>query len=643
MRKMPALPSLLKRVLVASSLLLAPAGCGSLLDVDDVEFGNKGGAGATSSTGGTGGQVLGGGGNGASGASGASGGAGGALGGGGSGALGGGGSGGMGECVAPEDCPGVDTTCHYRTCDGAVCDAADADLGTVCAEDGGAVCDGQGACIECNDVNDCAPTWLCQAGDCVPPQCSNGQQDGTESDIDCGGMECAPCPNTLKCNAYADCFSNFCDALVCSPCINDGDCAAAGDSYCAGGSCTPKKVLGDSCGAGNQCLSGNCPSDDGVCCDDACGSTCEACLSVKTGSPNGTCDLVTTQTDPDTECADAGAAMCNSNGMGCTGVTNACIFYPNGAVCISPVCGAGQQTTAGQCNGTGTCNAGATSGCAPYVCNGAGTACLTMCGSDSDCLGTHYCDGAGVCQQKKVTGVACGTANECDSDNCPVDDGVCCDMACGGTCMACTAAATAGTDGACAPVTTGLDPDGECAVGQGCMSAGCDDHTVAFISSIPYTGGDFGGLTGADAECQTLASAAGLPGTFLAWMSDDNTSASDRFSHSVMPYERVDGMQIAADWADLTDSSIGVTMSLDESGVLKPVPGTISTCASDQPVWTGTETTGLSAQGLNCFNWTGGSNTRWGQADQTAAQWTRWCTLSGSCSSFTAHIYCFQQ
>jgi len=620
--------------------------CGSLLDVDDVNFSDKGGAGGTSSTGGVGGQAAtGGGGRGASGGVGGDGtgalgggGAGGALGGG-----GGGGGGGMGECVAPADCPGLDTTCNFRTCDGAMCGSTDAVLGTACAEAGGQVCDGQGTCVGCNDANDCAPTWLCQAGDCVPPQCSNGQQDGTESDVDCGGLECAPCPNTLDCNTFADCFSQFCDATVCAPCINDGDCTAAGDSYCAGGTCTPKKVLGDSCGAGNQCSSGNCPSDDGVCCDVACTSTCEACLSAKTASPTGTCDLVTALTDPDVECTDDGAASCDSNGMGCTGISNACIFYPNGAVCIAPVCGAGQQTTAGQCDGVGTCNAGSSSGCAPFVCNGAGTACLTTCGSDADCLGTHYCDGQGVCQQKKVLGVTCGGLNECDSGICPVEDGVCCDAACGGSCMACTAVATAGVDGTCAAVTTGLDPDGECAMGLGCTSAGCDDHTVAFVSSIAYTGGDFGGLAGADAECQTLADAAGLPGTYLAWLSDTTAAVTDRFSHSVMPYQRVDGMQIAADWTDLTNSSIGVTMGIDENGAVAPVLGAISTCGSDQAVWTGTSEDGSSDAAGNCADWTGGSNTRWGKADQTSSQWTRWCSLGGSCSSFTAHIYCFQQ
>jgi len=517
------------KALFVSSLRLAVmvslgAGCGSLLDVEDTNFGDKGGAGGASSAGGAGGEV-GTGGAGATGATGGTGASGGTGATGGSGALGGGGSGGMGECAAPEDCPGVDTTCQFRTCDGVACGTAAAPIDTACTEDGGNVCDGQGACIECNDVNDCAATWLCQAGDCVPPQCSNGQQDGTESDVDCGGLECSPCPNTLSCNTYADCFSSFCDVTVCAPCINDGNCAAVTDSYCAGGTCTPKKVLGDSCGAGNQCLTGNCPGDDGVCCDDACGSTCEACLNVKTGSPNGACDLVTTQTDPDTECSDAGAATCDSNGMGCTGSSNGCILYPGGAVCIAPVCGAGQQTTAGQCNGTGTCIAGATGGCAPYVCNGGATACLTTCGSDTDCLGTHYCDGAGVCQQKKVNGLGCGGDNECENGSCPVDDGVCCDSACNGTCMSCTAARTGAADGVCDFTSSGMNPDGDCQGGETCVSGAC--------MLLPPECHDVGGIiwcyhpTDCGLACNDICAAHGrVPmSDFTAWLEAQNTIA----------------------------------------------------------------------------------------------------------------------
>lgn len=49
----------------------------------------------------------------------------------------------------------------------------------------------------------------------------------------------------------------------------------------------------------------------------------------------------------------------------------------------------------------------------------------------------------------------------------------------------------------------------------------------AFLSSTKHTG-DLGGLTGADTLCNDLATAAGLPGTYVAWLSDSNTDAKDR-------------------------------------------------------------------------------------------------------------------
>jgi hypothetical protein len=52
-----------------------------------------------------------------------------------------------------------------------------------------------------------------------------------------------------------------------------------------------------------------------------------------------------------------------------------------------------------------------------------------------------------------------------------------------------------------------------------------------FVSGSKWNG-NLGGLAGADAKCQQAADAAGLGGTFRAWISDDATSASSRLTHS---------------------------------------------------------------------------------------------------------------
>ena len=61
-----------------------------------------------------------------------------------------------------------------------------------------------------------------------------------------------------------------------------------------------------------------------------------------------------------------------------------------------------------------------------------------------------------------VNGASCVIGDQCESGSCV--DGVCCDTACDGACVACTADKKgAGGDGECGPVVMGADPDDACA------------------------------------------------------------------------------------------------------------------------------------------------------------------------------------
>jgi len=72
-----------------------------------------------------------------------------------------------------------------------------------------------------------------------------------------------------------------------------------------------------------------------------------------------------------------------------------------------------------------------------------------------------------------ANGTPCTTGSECTSTFCV--DSVCCDTACDGTCEACTAVKTGGTDGACAPIPEGMDPDSECPDQGPCgLNGSCD-------------------------------------------------------------------------------------------------------------------------------------------------------------------------
>ena len=99
---------------------------------------------------------------------------------------------------------------------------------------------------------------------------------------------------------------------------------------------------------------------------------------------------------------------------------------------------------------------------------------------------------------------------------------------------------------------------------------------LAGCSGVPIDkrtqGQVLGGVTGADSVCQARANAAGLSGTFKAWISGGSYSSSpaSRFTRStVLPYVRIDGAVVANDWNDLTDGTIQNPINIDEFGNLQ--------------------------------------------------------------------------
>jgi hypothetical protein len=129
---------------------------------------------------------------------------------------------------------------------------------------------------------------------------------------------------------------------------------------------------------------------------------------------------------------------------------------------------AGTQTAASTCGG-GTCNAGATSGCGTYNCNHAATACLSQCGSDSDCATTAApaCDTTtGVCEQCSATNrTACtGSTAVCDATI--------------GTCVECTQTSQCTTP-----------PGNGCADATHVYAAACTADTCAYSTGSSCTNG----------------------------------------------------------------------------------------------------------------------------------------------------------
>ncbi len=238
----------------------------------------------------------------------------GANGGGGAGSTGGGGTGGQAECVTAADCPGADTECHTRTCAAGACGADDApegtalsqqvagdcqvaqcdgsggitsapddldlpddgkectvdtcsagapvhtavSVGTACTQGGGAHCNAAGDCVECTTGADCA-SLVCTAGfTCAAPACDDTVQNGSETDVDCGGFDCGPCATGLGCGADGDCIGGLCSGSTCAAtCTDTQQNNAETDVDCGGPDCGPCGI-GQLCTAASDCASGKC-------------------------------------------------------------------------------------------------------------------------------------------------------------------------------------------------------------------------------------------------------------------------------------------------------------------------------------------------------------------------------------------------
>jgi hypothetical protein len=189
-----------------------------------------------------------------------------------------------------------------------------------------------------------------------------------------------------------------------------------------------------------------------------------------------------------------------------------------------------------------------------------------------------------------------------------------------------------------------------CTGGTQCVSSACATpplRTIVFVSSQVYAGGSFGGLAGADTECQSLASAAalGTPSTFKAWLSDATVDASSRFGHWSTPYVLSDlSTTVANDWTTLTSGTLLHAIDMTESGGSPPT-GNMPAAA----VWTNTTTTGSAYSKTDCSDWTSTTASvsmfHVGTATESTSAWTLDPSHSytGNFCGDTAAIYCVGQ
>jgi hypothetical protein len=111
-----------------------------------------------------------------------------------------------------------------------------------------------------------------------------------------------------------------------------------------------------------------------------------------------------------------------------------------------------------------------------------------------------------------------------------------------------------------------------------------------FVTSTVYTG-DLGGVAGADAKCNDHALAAGLKGTYLAWIATDATDDPEsRFTRSALPYVTPDGVKVANDYDDLTGGNVLSTVFIDEFAVTITDAGFVAPVKNDGTIYHNPET-----------------------------------------------------
>jgi hypothetical protein len=160
----------------------------------------------------------------------------------------------------------------------------------------GGKCDGTGKCAACLIDADCTAK-ICVQGKCVPASCKNGVKDASETDIDCGSVDCLSCDDGKLCLKSTNCKSGTCavpaggGAKVCAAptCMDSQMNGKETDEDCGGPDCpacntTLACVLPTDC-VSQVCMGATCAKptctdavkngdEEGIDCGAACGNAC---------------------------------------------------------------------------------------------------------------------------------------------------------------------------------------------------------------------------------------------------------------------------------------------------------------------------------------------------------------------------------
>jgi len=397
------------------------------------------------------------------------------------------------------DLPNDANPCTIDTCENGTPKFTDQAQGTNCGNN--QVCNATGDCVGCNAPTDCMGTDdFCKTRTCTNNICGfsytangtdlpTGQMTGDCKVLECDGMGNVK-TSVLQSDVPVD--GNACTQDVCNAMGTPSNPATAANSPCSVGvndACDGmgvcKKSLGKTCGMGTECVSTRCV--DGVCCNSACTTLCEACnvtgslgtcIAVPKGQDDGTCTGTTQSCNASNDCDDEIGVACSAN--------SACLSN----FCVDGVC------CDAQCSGTCKACSMAKTGMASGTCSNVTTAtdpdneCTDQ--MASTCGNNGLCDGSGACQKymsgtvcaaQSCTGSTLSNADTCNGNGTCTDNGTanCAPYTCGGT--ACKTMCTVDGDcssgnycsgNACVP----KKPNGQtCTMGMGnqCTSGNCVD------------------------------------------------------------------------------------------------------------------------------------------------------------------------
>ena len=234
-----------------------------------------------------------------------------------------------GTCDNGESC-NIGADCTDGSCVALICQAAGCNDMTENGDETDVDCGGP-ACAGCPDGDACLENADCISGSCdtvttltcLAPTCSDSVENGSETDVDCGGSCPQDCDDGEGCITGSDCASGVCSGNICqAPTCSDGVLNGTETDTDCGGSCPDACDVGEGCAGGSDCVTGVCT-----------GSLCQA-PSCGDGVKNGS--------ETDVDCGGSCPQKCDdTEGCAIAGdcLSDVCI----GSICQPPTCSDGAR------------------------------------------------------------------------------------------------------------------------------------------------------------------------------------------------------------------------------------------------------------------------------------------------------------